>query len=44
MIARIGLDKVEALEADYTTKNYTYHDLKRIKQICRKRRKRYGNQ
>lgn len=44
LIARIGIDKVEALEADYTTKNYSYHDLKRIKEICKKRRKRYGHQ
>lgn len=44
LLARIGVDKVETLEADYSTKNYTYHDLQRIIKICKKRRKRYGNQ
>jgi len=44
LIARIGKDKVEILEADYSTKNYIYYDLQRIIKICKKRRKRYGNQ
>jgi hypothetical protein len=31
LIARIGLDAVEALEADQTPRNYTIDDLKRMK-------------
>lgn len=41
IIARLGKQKVESLEADNRPRKYTIDDLKRIARIARKRLKRY---